>query len=110
MTQGTRVQNALDDVTGNGSGKYSSPRHRMQFNSRNEGSKCVGRHGLEDIARHVISSSFNSRNEDSKCVGRRGGQRESARDASACIRGHQAFALARVLDDVADNYICQVLA
>ena len=31
----------VDDVAGNGPGIYCSPRHRMPFNSRNEGSKRV---------------------------------------------------------------------
>jgi len=31
----------VDDVAGNLPGRYCSPRHRMLFISRHEGSKCV---------------------------------------------------------------------
>ena len=32
-----------------GPGRYCSPRHRMNFNFRNEGSKCVGRRGVKSV-------------------------------------------------------------
>ena len=40
-TQETRVQNALNDVAGNGPGRYCSPRHRKPETSRNYGPKSV---------------------------------------------------------------------
>ena len=48
----------VDEVAGNGPDRYSSPRDRVPFNSRNEGAMCVSMTrramGLADIARHVI--------------------------------------------------------
>jgi hypothetical protein len=48
----------VHDVTGSGSGRHCSPRHRMPVSSRNEGSQRVSiawqAEGLADIARHVI--------------------------------------------------------
>jgi len=41
-TQETSVQNALRDVAGKGPGRYCSSRHRMPFNSTDEGSQSVG--------------------------------------------------------------------
>jgi len=62
----------MASMTWRGPGRYCSPRHRMPFNSRIEGAKCVsmtGRAmGSADIARHVIGTPFNSRHEGSQCV------------------------------------------
>jgi len=74
LTQETRDQKAMDDVAGIGPGRYCSPRHRMPFNSRNVGSKCVQNElavvvgigpGRYCSPRHQMPN--NSRNEGSKC-------------------------------------------
>jgi len=48
LIQETRVQKRVDDVAAkaNGPGGYCTPRHRMSFNPRNEGSKRL----FDDVA------------------------------------------------------------
>jgi len=54
LNRETRSRNALDDL---GPGRYSSPRHRVPCNSRNEGSNAlddVANNILPDVARYVV--------------------------------------------------------
>jgi len=39
----------VNDVAGNGPGLYCSPRYRVLFDSRDEGSECVAACGFGDI-------------------------------------------------------------
>jgi len=45
-----------EEAAGNGSGKYRfpSPRHRMRFNLRNEGSQCVSE--VDDVASSICQT------------------------------------------------------